>query len=489
MTQRVRFIPLLFNRHASGARFRIRITPTPIALGLNFETTMRIFMPLAFLIAMTPLVGCQHTATTSEATATESAHGVRRVTPIKPVRKTLVRTSEQPGRIEPFEETAIHAKLAGFVKKVHVDLGDKVRGPSRVSTDQPDQPGQVLAELEMPELEAELKQKQALVAQAEAEVTQAEAAIKVAKSAKVSAEALVAEAKAAVERADAMYERWKSEFERVRELAAKQAVTQKVADETEQQSKSADAARREVAAKIKSAQAKLSEAAANIEKAEADLEAARSKHKVAQADEQKTLALLSYATLRAPFDGIITERNLDTGHLVQPSGASGKPLFVVVRADSVRIFLDVPEADAGFVAPGSPAKIKVPAISATPFDGQVTRTSWTLQAASRTLRTEIDIPNPDGKLRPGMYATAEIEVARRADTLSLPKSAIFQQGAESFALGISSDHKIVKLPIKTGIVAGSDVEILSGLTGEESLIGANLAAYKEGQAVEIVAPK
>ena len=203
--------------------------------------------------------------------------------------------------------------------------------------------------------------------------------------------------------------------------------------------------------------------------------------------------MLSYATLRAPFDGIVTERHLDTGHLVQPSGASGKPLFVVVRADSVRIFLDVPEADAGFVSAGSPAKIKITALSAKPFDGQVARTSWTLQTASRTLRTEIDIPNPDGKLRPGMYATAEIEVARRPDALSLPKSAILKVGTESFALGISAENKIVRLPIKTGIVAvtptGTDIEIVSGLTGDESLIGANLAAYKEGQAVEIVVPK
>lgn len=436
------------------------------------------------------VAGCQQAAapTSTSAAATEPTHGVMRVAPIKAVRKTLVRVTEQPGQIEAFEETAIHAKLAGFVKKVHVDIGDKVAGPLRVSSDQPEQPGQILAELEMPELDAELKQKQALVAQAAAEVTQSEAGIKVAKSAKTSAEAQVTEARAAVERAEAMHERWKSEFERVRELVEKKAVTQKVADETEQQFKAADAARREIAAKIKSAQAKLIESDANIEKAEADLVSTQSKHKVAQADEQKSLALLSYATLRAPFDGIVTERHLDTGHLVQPSGTSGKPLFVVVRADTVRIFLDVPEADAASIAAGSPAKIKVAAMSATPFEGQVARTSWTLQSASRTLRTQIDIPNPDGKLRPGMYATAEIQVARRPDALSLPKSAIGKSEAGAFALGIV-ENKIVKLPIKTGIVAvtptGTDIEILSGLTGDESLIGTNLPAYQEGQAVEL----
>jgi len=450
---------------------------------------MRTILTLALLTATT-LTGCTSSGgdEPSATTVNESAHGAMRVAPIKPIRKTLVRITEQPGQIEAFEETAIHAKLAGFVKKVHVDLGDKVTGPSRISTDQPQQPGQILAELEIPELDAELKQKQAFVAQAAAEATQSEAGIKVAKSAQTSVEAMVAEARASVERADAMYERWKSEFERVRELVAKQAVTQKVADETEQQFKAADAARREIAAKIKSAQAKLSEASANIEKADADLVAARSRLKVAEADEQKTRALLSYATLRAPFDGVITERHLDTGHLVQPSGTSGKPLFVVVRAEIVRIFLDVPEADAKFIAVESPAKIKVPSLAKS-FEGKVARTAWTLQTSSRTLRTEIDVPNPDGHLRPGMYATAEIEVGGRVDTLSLPKSAVLKQGAESFCLSISTDNKIAKLPIKTGIVAGTDVEIVSGLTGEESLIGANLAAYKEGQAVEVLPPK
>lgn len=450
---------------------------------------MRTILTLALLASTTILTGCGETAATSAMTATESTHGVMRVTPIKAIRKTLVRITEQPGQIEAFEETAIHAKLAGFVKKVHVDIGDQVTGPSRASTDQPEQPGQILAELEMPELDAELKQKQALVAQAAAEVTQSEAGIKVAMSAKTSAEALVAEAHASIERVDAMYERWKSEFERVRELVEKKAVTSKVADETEQQFKAADAARREIAAKIKSVQAKLSESSANIEKADADLVAAQSKHKVAKADEQKTRALLSYATLRAPFDGVITERHLNTGHLVQPSGVSGKPLFVVVRADTVRIFLEVPETDAGFIAANSPAKIKVPSLSAESFEGKVARTAWTLQTSSRTLRTEIDVENPSGRLRPGMYATAEIEVARRVDALSLPKSAVFKKGPDSFCKSISSGNTIKELPIKTGIVAGTDVEIVSGLTGEESLIGANLAAYREGQAVEVIVAK
>ena len=452
----------------------------------------RMLVPLLLIAIVSALLtGCgSPTSATSSSTATETAHGAMRVTPITPTRKTLVRTTEQPGQIEAFEETPIHAKLAGFVKKVHVDIGDRVTGPTRVSSDQPEQPRQILAELDIPELDAEFHQKEAHVEEAKAGVTQAVAAVRLAKSARTSAAALLEETRASIDRAAAMYDRWKSEFERIKDLSEKKAVTPKVADETEQQFKAADAGRREIAAKVKSAQAKLSESDATIEKADADVIAAQAKLKVAEADEQRTRELLRYATLRAPFDGVITERHLDTGHLIQPgSSAGGKPVFVVVRADVVRVFLDVPEADAGFVKQDSPAKLRVPSLSAQQFEGKVTRTSWTLQAGSRTLRTEIDVPNPDGRLRPGMYATAEVEVARRADVLSLPKSAILKQGTESFCLSINSENKIAKLPIKTGIVAGTDVEIVSGLTGDESLIGANLAAYKEGKSVEVIAAK
>ncbi len=304
----------------------------------------RITIPFTLLAAS--FAGCGHTATTSSSPTmtSESAYGAMRVTPITPTRKTLVRTTEQPGQIEAFEETPIHSKIAGFVKKVHVDLGDRVTGPKPASGDQPEQPGQILAELDVPELDAELRQKQATIAQAAAEVTQSTAAVKVTRSAQESAVALLDEAQASVERVDAMFERWKSEFERIKELAAKQAVTSKVADETEQQFKAADAARRETAARIKSAQAKLREADAAIEKADADLVAAKSKRKVAEADEQRTRAMLGYATLRAPFDGIVTARRIDTGHLVQAStNSGGQPLFVVVQAESVRILSTFPK--------------------------------------------------------------------------------------------------------------------------------------------------
>jgi RND family efflux transporter MFP subunit len=432
------------------------------------------------------LLGCDGSKSASheKASAAESkggktenksaaAEAPMRVTPVRPERKTLVRRTEQPGQIEAFEQTPIYAKATGFVEQGKLDSE-----------------GQILAELSIPELEAELIQKRAVVAQVSSEVKQALAAITVARAALVSAEAKLVESRAGVERDEAQYDRWKSELARITELADKKAVTRKLQDETESQLRAADSSRRESAAKVTSAEAIVIESKANVNKAIADHEAAESHLQVAKADEQRVQALLSYATIRAPYDGTIAARKINTGDLVQ-SGLStaAQPLFVVVRTDIVRIFVDVPESDAVLTQNNNEALIRIPAIVGQVFKGTVTRSSWILDAATRTLRTEIDIENSDGRLRPGMYAYADVKVAERHDVLSLTRAAILAHEGRSFCYAIDAENKLVKKPIVTGIQAGADVEVVSGLEGDEQVIGTNAASYKEGQQVEIVEKK
>jgi HlyD family secretion protein len=422
----------------------------------------------------------------SAATAGGAAPLVR-VTPVKPQRKTLVRRVEQPGRIEAFEETPLFAKVTGYVRRIHVDIGDKVTGPKFDDEGKLVTEGQVLAELSIPELDEELKQKQALVVQAAAEVKQAEAAIKVADSMRTSARARVTEAQAVVDRYQANYDRWKSELARITELADKGAVTIKLVDETTNQFRAADSSRNEAAAKIRSAEAGYAEAEALVEKAHSDLDAAKARQLVAGADEQRAATLLGYATIRAPFDGVVTARNIDTGHLVHAAtGTGGKPLFVVVKSDVLRIFVDVPEADAVLTAEQAEVKVRIPSSPGEAFTGKVTRTAWALDTATRTLRAEIDIDNPQGHLRPGMYVTADLKVAERPDALALPKTAIISGDGQTACLTIDAGGIIKKTPLVTCIRAGDDVEIVSGLTGEEQVIGVNPAAFREGQQVEVV---
>jgi RND family efflux transporter MFP subunit len=453
---------------------------------------VRLLTAAAVLLAV---AGCQPPAAPSSQAGGASAASAGeapapRVSTVRPVRKTLVRRTEQPGQIAAFEETPLFAKVTGYVKRVNVDIGDHVAGPKYDEQGRLTVAGQVLAELSIPELEEELRQKQAQIVQAEAEVKQAAAAVKVSQAEAASAQAQVAEAQAATERSEAEYARWKSELNRMTELADKGAVTRKLVDETENNFRAADSARSATAAKIKSAQALQRVSAAQIEKTEADLAASEAKLLVARADEQRVQALNGYAVIRAPFDGIVTTRNVDTGHLVQTGvGSAGKPLFVVVRTDIVRIFVDVPESDAVLIEPQDEALVRVPSLSPEPVRGTVTRTAWILNTGTRTLRTEIDVPNPDGKLRPGMYAHADLKVAERPDVLTLPKAAILTHENRAYCWSVDPTGKVVRVPLTLGIQSGNEVEVVSGLTGSEDVIALNAAAFREGQQVEIARPE
>ncbi len=409
--------------------------------------------------------------------------------PLRPERKTLVRWTEQPGQIEAFEETPLFARVAGFVEKMYVDIGDPITGPRHDSQGKVISEGQVLAELSVPELDEEFRQKVALVRYAQAEVRQAAAAIKVAKSAASSARAKVTEAEAVIKQTQAEYEFAQSEFVRLTKLAKRGASAGEVAEEKEKQFQAADSKREQTQARVESAQAFVAESQSLIEKAEADHKAAEAKVEVAEADAGRVKALCGFARIRAPYDGVVAARNVHTGHLVQPGMGSGsKPLLVVVQTRVMRFYVHVPEMDAPFMTLGSEAQLRIPSIPSETRTGTVTRTAWILDSGSRTLRTEIDIPNEDGKLRPGMYAYAKLKVAERKDALALPKSAVMTVDGRSICFTINKDGQVVRTPLETGIRADDDVEIIGGLLGDEQVIGVNAAAFRDGQHVQVAAP-
>ena len=455
---------------------------------------MRLLAGLS-IIVLGAFVGCGRVSVTPASTTAPSGTAKAaaappiKVTPIQPIRKTLVRMVEQPGQVEAFEEAPLFGKVTGYVSKLHVDLGDAVRGPKFDESGKLVEPGQVLCEISVPELKDEHAQKVALVKQAASQIVQAEAAVKVAEAAKISAQAMVAEVEASALRDQAVYDRFRSEAARVTELAKTGALSPKVADETNSQLQGADADRRQTAAKVRSAAAAVEEAGALIDKAKADLDAARARHEVAVADAARTQTLLDYSQIRAPFDGRISARNVDVGHLVRASGSSGEtPLFVVVRIDKVRVKVDVPEADAVLIRDGCEATVRIPSLPGSSFVGQVSRSGWSLDPTTRTLRVEVDVENSSSTLRRGMFLTAELKVAVRENVLSLPRAAILTQDKVTFCHVIDSTGKVSRAPVRLGIQSGAEVEIQSGLDGTENVIGTNSAAFKDGQFVEVTTP-
>lgn len=426
------------------------------------------------------LSGCQQADTGHAADA--AGPPPARVTVIRPERKSLVRTVELPGHAEACEVTPLFAKVSGFVASIPVDIGTKIQGPTA------DQPGTVICELLVPELREELAQKGALVKQAEAEVLQADAGVKLAEATVRSAMARVQEAQAAVAKEEALLTRWQSEFERVVQLVEAGAVTRKIADETRAQFDAAKSGRQEVMAHVDVATALRQEAEASLDKARADATAIRSQLAVAQAEERRLAAMLEYATIRAPFDGVVVERNVHTGHLVNAGSSERQPLLVVMRLDPVRVIVEVPEVDAVRIQPEAPVELRSPASPDKPLSGKVTRIAWSLNDRSRTMQAEIDVPNPQGEWRPGQFVQVKLTVASLENVLSLPKTAIVIQDKQSYCYAVDAQNTVIQLPVSLGLLAGSDYEIREGLTGDERVIGVNPSAFRVGQVVEVTTP-
>jgi HlyD family secretion protein len=417
----------------------------------------------AAAIVLMSIAGCKKPSPPSAQTSK-----LPEVTIVYPAYAALGWAVQQPGSMEAFEETSIVPKIAGYVQKWNVDIGDGVRK------------GDILAQLWVPDLEADLKQRNV-------EVQQARKALEVAEAHLASTAAAVEEARAALGRARANLAFWQKHFQRISRLD-NSVIDKQVKEETRNQLQSAEATAQEAEARAARAEADRQESAAVRNKDRADVA-------VAEAAQQKMQTLVDYATLIAPFDGVVTQRNINTGDFVQPpAGPPTTPLYVLHRRDLVRVFVDVPESDAVRIKDGAPARVRVPILQDREFDGKVRRMSYSLKRQTRTLRAEIDLPNSEDLLRSGMYAYAAIQV-ERSNTLTLPASAISTQGDvnegyQDFCY-IWENGKVRRMPIKIGSRGEGRVEVLKkrgrqgweDFSGEEKVVERGLSVLSDGQEV------
>ncbi len=424
----------------------------------------------ALAIISTTTAGCDQESAIKAGRAAEAA--VTRVEVVTPERVTIRRTTEQPGQIDAYEVTPLYAKVSGYVERWNVDIGTKVTK------------GQVLAVLNVPELDAEAEQKEAMIEEAGAVLLQAKASEDVAQANLLSAKAKLTEVRAGTKRVDADLARWQAEFSRVEQLFKEHAQTGSLVDETRSKLRASESTRDEVYAQGKTAEAAVRQSEAMLEKARADVIAAQASVKVARSDAYRVQRLRQYATIVAPYHGVITRRHVDVGDLTEP-GNHGEPLFVIARDDIVRITVNVPEMFATEVEPGDRVLIRLQAIAGRNFEAKVTRTSWMLDAKNRSLRAEIDVPNPKGFLRPGLYAYATIVVDEHANVLCIPTSALIRQDPNVFCVVVKEGQAVRKL-VTVGLDDGTRAEILSGLSGDNRIVKAYASSLIDGQRVEIL---
>ena len=301
--------------------------------------------------------------------------------------------------IEAFESSDQYAKDSGYILEVKADIGDRVKA------------GQVLATIDDPELE---KQVEAAKATVLAKIEMAKAAEATVQQSRKGAE--VSRSMLAVYQADLKLSL--ITLKRQEELFAAKATTDQQMDDVRTKAEGARAQAAVGEAKVAAAEADILVASANHAVAEAQAV-------VAEAETHRLQALLKYTQIVAPFDGVVTRRLVNRGDLVQAANASRTtPLFNVQNIDQVRIFCDVPETSAAGVNVGTSASVKVYGLTGQTIEAKVTRIATALNPASRTMRAEIDLKNPQEKLRPGMYAqvtlTLQAQPPRPADVPAKP---------------------------------------------------------------------
>ena len=341
----------------------------------------------------------------------------------------VVRTTTQPAEILPHFEARLGTKVSGTVKTLHFDIGDVVKK------------GAVLLEIDAPEL---IKARDAYAAVADAE------------------RANLAETEADVSAMQATADAAESEYKRMAEVAKSGVVSPKARDEAEQRFKSA---------------------VAGVQKAKAQFASVNAAVRVAEARIAEAQALLDYATLKAPFDGVVTHRGVDVGDFITV-GENNTDMMTVSQMDPVRVIVHVPEADARLLNKGDAAVLGFGHLGRANMEAKVTRTSGRLDARTRVMTAEIEVPNADMQLLAGAFGSAVITLAEEKGALMLPSGAIRVDEKGGAAALVVKDGTVAVTPVTLGIDDGVSIQVTSGLSVGDVVIGATLERYTDGQKVQ-----
>lgn len=426
--------------------------------------TIRWFGAALLLLAFALLTGCGKPAARPRRGA--RVERLPRLEVVQPERKRLVRRLEVSAIVEALQKVDLSARVPGVVKDFspRIDIGYEVKK------------GEVLCQLAVPELEVDRSYKEALLDQSKKLEVVAAAALVVARR-----EVEESEVEDKRFEADVQFNRLK--LTRIRELVRQRAQDPAVEQETQRQYESALAA-------LASNKVRTVKRQAKVEAAIADVDLARQKTVAAELDIKRVKELIGFATVTAPFDGVITRRWIDPGAIIKDSGAT---LLTVVQMNRVRVLLDVPQRDVPYLnardqnpnadGKGDVVLIRLPSLAEIyprgEVTGTITRVGRSLDPVTRTMRAEVEVENPGLHLRPGMYGSASILVEDRSNVLTLPASALVRRGeglvevyqvANPAGEGDERRGVLKRLPVVLGIDDGKEVEVRQGLRGDELIV-------------------
>ena len=385
---------------------------------------------LACIVAVFPLAGRRARASQPEGSATPTAAVV--LAQRRPISNSLVLS----GEFRPFQEVDVHAKIAGYIRKIYVDVGDHIKA------------GQTLAVLEVPELSAQLEG--------------ADAAVRRAKDA-------IRRAQSDLNRAESLHIATHLDYTRLTDAAKARPgliAEQELDDE----------------------QAKDKEGEAQISADEAALSEARNQLDVAVAEQKQLSAMGDYTRIAAPFSGVVTRRYVDTGALAQAgtnSNTQALPVVSVAQTDMFRLTLPVPESAVPLIRLGSTVSVRVPSLDRS-FDGRVSRFADSLSQETRTMHTEVDVPNKNGTIVSGMYAEVNLTLVKKDSVLAVPIQAVTRNGPVATVLVVDAKDRIQEREVQLGIEGANEIEVVSGIEPNERVVVGSRAEFHPG---DVVAPK
>jgi RND family efflux transporter MFP subunit len=393
---------------------------------------LRLMWPIGCLTAV--MVGGFTGCGKSEKVRAESAPKEFSVGVTKVSRKTLERQLTVSSELVPFQEIDVYAKESGYVRDLLVDYGTRVRK------------GQIMAVLEIPELEVQLQQDDAAIRNASDQVTRAEHELG---------------------RVEAQHKVFHLQFDRLNGVA---------------KSKPGLVAQQEV----DDAQGKDLAAEAQVDATKSNLQSAQSQLQGAEAKKEHDRVLFDYSKITAPFAGVITQRFANLGALLQAgtsSSTQAMPLVRLSQDDTFRLVIPVPESYVRYIRIGESVNVKVPSLSGSVFPGKVARFSVDVKEDTRTMHTEVDVLNAKRLLIPGMYAEATLTLERKENVVSVPLQAIDHEGDKSTVELVNQANKIETRTVTLGMQTATDAEIVSGLSGDEQVVVSDRSGLKPGEPV------
>jgi RND family efflux transporter MFP subunit len=337
------------------------------------------------------------------------------------------------GQFQPYQVIDVHAKVSGYVRHIYVDIGDRVHA------------GQTLAVLEVPELNAQYRGTQSEEQRSKEQISIAQHEII---------------------RAEASHAALQANYDRLSQAAKAQPGL--IAEQ-----------------ELDDARARADASQAQVEAARSTLSAARQQSDVAKADMERYGALQSYTTITAPLSGVVIWRYADTGALIQAGTASESqslPLVKLSQSDLLRLRLPVPEDAVDYIHDGDTVQIRVDALHRS-ITGKIVRSTRNLSLDTRTMQTEVDIPNKDLSLIPGMYANTYVQLAHKENVLTIPLLAVQRDSGNTSVLVLDSENHVHRRPVILGIQGSLLAEVRSGLQQNDRVVLGSGAHYKDGEQV------